>query len=93
MKGIDFMVRDRAGWLPPLPLLRRRLRWNDAKVEAIKSEEIEFISSARGRISTYDLGKCYGVSPQTISNIWARPIKRTMTGVFSNKCLFEQPRH
>ncbi|CUI48617.1 hypothetical protein [Achromobacter xylosoxidans] len=71
MNGIDFMVRDRGGWLPPVPLPRRRLRWTDPKAEAIKPEEIEFIRAARGRLSTYELGDCYGVSPQTISNIWA----------------------
>lgn len=70
MNGIDFMVRDRGGWIPPAPLSRRRLRWADPKAEAIKPEEIEFIRAARGRLTTYDLGECYGVSPQTISNIW-----------------------
>ncbi|MNY54096.1 hypothetical protein D3C86_1899250 [compost metagenome] len=70
MNGIAFMVRDRAGWTPPVPLPRRRVRWADPKVEAIKPEEIEFIRASRGRLTTYDLGECYGVSPQTISNIW-----------------------
>lgn len=71
MNGIDFILRDHAGWMPPIPLPRRRLRWFGAKEEAIKPEEIEFIRSARGRLSTYELAECYGVSPQTISNIWA----------------------
>ncbi|MGE8690032.1 MULTISPECIES: hypothetical protein [Achromobacter] len=71
MNGIDFILRDIAGWMPPVPLPRRRLRWSDPKAEPIRPEEIEFIRAARGRLSTYDLGECYGVSPQTISNIWA----------------------
>lgn len=71
MNGIDFMVRDRAGWMPSVSLPRRRLRWADPRAEAIKPEEIEFIRAARGRLSSYELAECYGVSPQTISNIWA----------------------
>ncbi len=71
MNGIDFILRDRAGWIPPVPLPRRRLRWEDPRAEPVGPEEIEFIRAARGRLSTYDLGECYGVSPQTISNIWA----------------------
>lgn len=71
MNGIDFILRDIARWMPPVPLPRRRLRWSDPKAEPIRPEEIEFIRAARGRLSTYDLGECYGVSPQTISNIWA----------------------
>ena len=88
MNGIDFMLRDRAGWVPPVPLPRRRLRWEDPKAEPVGPEEIEFIRAARGRLSTYDLGECYGVSPQTISNIWARQAARTrlLTAPTSN-CL------
>lgn len=71
MNGIEFILRDRAGWMPPIPLPRRRLRWVGARAEAIKPEEIEFIRSVRGRLSTYELAECYCVSPQTISNIWA----------------------
>ena len=71
MNGIDFILRDLAGWIPPVPLPRRRLRWSAPNAEPIKPEEIEFIRAARGRLSTYELGDCYGVSPQTISNIWA----------------------
>ncbi|CAB3922234.1 hypothetical protein [Achromobacter mucicolens] len=72
MNGIDFMVRDRAGWTS-VPLPRRRLRWADPRAEAIKPEEIEFIRAARGRLSSYYLAECYGVSPHTISNLWRRP--------------------
>lgn len=71
MNGIEFMLRDRAGWTPPVPLPRRRLRWVDPKREALRPEEVKFIQAAKGRLSTKDLGECYGVSPQTISNIWA----------------------
>lgn len=70
MNGIDFILRDRAGWFPSVPLRRHRLRWEDSKAEPVGPEEIESIRAARGRLSTYDLGKCYGISPQTISNIW-----------------------
>lgn len=69
MNEIDFMMRDRAGWLPPVPL-PRCLRWADAKAESIKPKEIELIRASRCRLTTYDLGECYGVSPQTIRNIW-----------------------
>lgn len=72
MNGIDFMVCDRGGWIPPVPLPRRRLRWADPKADAIKPEEIGFIWAARGHLTTYGLAECYGVSPQTISNIWAK---------------------
>jgi len=41
-----------------------------SKAEQVGLEEIEFIRAARGRLSTYDLGVCYGVLPQTISTIW-----------------------
>lgn len=71
MNEIEFILRDLAGWIPPVPLPRRRLRWSAPKAEPIKPEEMEFIRAARGRLSTYELGDCYGVSPQTISNIWA----------------------
>jgi hypothetical protein len=73
MNGIDFILRDRGGWVPSVPMARRRLRWVEPKAEPVKPEEIEFIRAARGRRSTYELGECYGVSPQTIRNIWARP--------------------
>ncbi len=72
MNGINFILRDRSGWIPSVPLPRRRLRWDEPEVEPVRPEEVEFIQAARGRLSTYDLGECYGVSPQTISNIWAR---------------------
>ncbi|CAB3849955.1 MarR family transcriptional regulator [Achromobacter animicus] len=71
MNGIDFILRDRTGWTPPVPLPRRRLRWVDPKQEAMRPEELAFIKGAKGRLTAKDLGECYGVSPQTISNIWA----------------------
>lgn len=70
MNGIDFMVRALSGWVPQVPLPRRRLRWVNPKDEPVQPEEIEFIRRARGRISSYALAECYGVSAQTISNIW-----------------------
>lgn len=72
MNGIDFILRDRAGWIPPVPLPRRRLRWEDPKAEPVQPEEIEFIRAARDRLSIYHLGECYAMSPQTISNIWCK---------------------
>jgi len=72
MNGIDFILRDRTGWTPPVPLPRRRLRWLNRKEEAIRPEEREFIKNAKGRLTSTDLGECYGVSPQAICNIWAR---------------------
>ena len=33
MTGIGFILRDRAVWVPPVPLPRRRLRWEDSKAE------------------------------------------------------------
>lgn len=70
MNGIEFMLRDRAGWTPPVPLPRRRLRRVDPKQDALRPEELAFIQAAKGRLTTKDLGDCYGVSPQTIRNIW-----------------------
>lgn len=70
MNGIDFILRDRTGWTPPIPLPRRRLRWADPKQEAMRPEELAFIKGAKGRLTAKVLGECYGVSPQTISNIW-----------------------
>ncbi len=72
MNGIDFILRDRAGWVPPGPQPRSRLRWEYPRAETVQPEEIEFIRAARGRLTTKDLGECYDVSPQTISNIWRR---------------------
>lgn len=72
MNGIDFILRDRAGWMPPVPLPRRRLRWEDPKAEPVQPEEIEFIQAACGRLTTYNLAECYGVSRQTICNIWRK---------------------
>lgn len=72
MNGIEFILCDRAGWISAVPLPRRRLRWEDPKAEPVGLKEIEFIRATRGRLSTYDLGECYGVSPQTISNIWRK---------------------
>jgi hypothetical protein len=46
-----------AGSLP-----RRSHRWDVPKVEAIRPEEIEFIRASRGRLTTYELGECFGVS-------------------------------
>lgn len=69
MNGIEFMLRDRSGWTPPVPLPRRRSRWMDPKQEAFRPEELAFIRAAKGRLTIKDLGECYGVSPQTISNV------------------------
>lgn len=73
MNGIDFILRDRTGWTPPVPLPRRRLRWVAPKQEALRPEELAFIQGAKGRLTAKDLGECYGVSPQTICNIWNKP--------------------
>lgn len=80
MNGIDFILRDRTGWTPPIPLPRRRLRWADPKQEAMRPEELAFIKSAKGRLTAKDLGECYGVSPQTISNIWSGRTRRQSSG-------------
>ncbi|WMD20885.1 hypothetical protein RAS12_00510 [Achromobacter seleniivolatilans] len=72
MNGTDFILRDRAAWVPTVPLPHSRLHWEAPKAETVTPEEIEFIRGARGLFTTKDLGECYGVSPQTISNIWKR---------------------
>ncbi|CAB3638874.1 hypothetical protein LMG26685_01824 [Achromobacter mucicolens] len=73
MNGIDFILRDRTGWTPPVPLPRRRLRWADPKQEAMRPEELAFIKDAKGRL------------PSVISwaQPWARSKRRTPPPVVS----------
>lgn len=68
MNGIDFFIRDRSGWIPPVPLPRLRFKW-DAQPDPLSAEEVEFIRSVKGRISERELAECYGVSHTTIHNI------------------------
>ncbi len=70
MNGIDFILRDRAGWAPSLPRPRSRFRWVDSKPKPLTRFEIEFIRSAEGVIASADLARCYEVTQQTIRNIW-----------------------
>lgn len=70
MNGIDFILRDRAGWTPALPRPRSRFRWVDTKPKPLTRFEIDFIRSAKGTLSSIDLARCYEVTPQTIRNIW-----------------------
>lgn len=81
MNGIDFIVRDRAGWTPKLPIFRSRFRWVDSKPKPPTRSEIEFIRSAKGTFNSADLAHCYQVTPQTIRNIW------------NNKHRFGKPPH
>jgi hypothetical protein len=70
MNGIDFILRDRAGWTPTLPRPRSRFSWADTKPKPLTRVEISFIRSTKGTLSSADLARCYGVTPQTIRNIW-----------------------
>lgn len=70
MNGIEFILRDRAGWTPKLPRPRSRFSWADTKSKPLTRVEISFIRSSKGTLSSADLARCYGVTPQTIRNIW-----------------------
>lgn len=70
MNGIEFILRDRAAWVPKLPIPRSRFRWVDSKPKPLTRFEIEFIRSAKGTLNSADLARCYEVTPQTIRNIW-----------------------
>ena len=93
MNGIDFIVRDRGGWIPPVPLPRRRLRWTDPKAKAVKPEEIEFIRAARGRSppTTWASATAYHRRPS--ATFGRAPIKRTMTDFSSNRRQFARQRY
>jgi len=70
MNGIDFIVRDRSGWAPNLPIPRSRFRWVDTKPKPLTRSEIAFIRSSKGVLGSAELAQCYQVTPQTIRNIW-----------------------
>lgn len=70
MNGIGFIVRDRSGWAPKLPLPRSRFRWVDTKPKPLTRSEIAFIRSAKGVLGSAEQAQCYQVTPQTIRNIW-----------------------
>lgn len=72
MNGIEFMLRNLAGWTPPVPLPRRHVSSAAPIGEPPTPEEIKFIRNARGKLSSIDLAVCYGVSPETIRRIWMR---------------------
>ncbi len=70
MNGIDFIVRDRSGWAPMLPIPRSRFRWVDTKPKPLTRSEIAFIRSSKGVLGSTELAQCYQATPQTIRNIW-----------------------
>ncbi|MCS3504978.1 putative transcriptional regulator [Achromobacter sp. JUb104] len=70
MNGIEFILRDRAGWVPKLPIPRSRFRWVDSKPKPLTRLEVAFIRSVKGALNSTELAHCYQVTPQTIRNIW-----------------------
>jgi hypothetical protein len=76
MNGIDFMVRDRNGWLPtippPAPYLHPEftIPTPPPKGEPLGEEHIDYINAMRGLISVYDLAEQFHISRGTVSNIW-----------------------
>lgn len=77
MNGIEFMVRDRAGWLPPVPPPAPFLHPEfelpapPTKGEPLRDEHVDYINAMRGAVSVYGLANQFHVSRGTISNIWA----------------------
>lgn len=76
MNGIDFMVRDRGGWLPsvppPAPFLHPEfaIPTPPPKGEPLGDDHVDYIRSMQGVLGVYDLAAQFGVSRGTISNIW-----------------------
>ncbi|WP_417219023.1 hypothetical protein [Achromobacter spanius] len=76
MNGIDFMVRDRGGWLPsvppPAPFIHPEfaIPTPPPKGEPLEDEHIDYINAMRGLVSVYDLAEQFGISRGTVSNIW-----------------------
>ena len=76
MNGIDFVVRDRAGWSPPVappaPFLHPEFETPapPPKGHPLGDEHIDYINAMRGFVSVYDLAAQFHVSRGTICNIW-----------------------
>lgn len=76
MNGIEFVVRDRAGWLPPIappaPYLHPEFDTPapPAKGHPLSDEHIDYINAMRGTVNVYDLAEQFHVSRGTICNIW-----------------------
>ncbi|AVJ30190.1 hypothetical protein [Achromobacter spanius] len=76
MNGIAFMVRDRAGWHPPVPPPPPYLHPEfetpvpPPKGQPLTDEHVDYINAMRGFVSVYVLADQFQVSRGTISNIW-----------------------
>jgi len=76
MNGIDFMVRDRAGWSPPIvppaPFLHPEfeLPAPPIKGEPLRDEHVDYINAMRGFVSVYVLAEQFHISRGTVCNIW-----------------------
>lgn len=76
MNGIDFILRDRSGWLPtvppPAPYLHPEFETPAPPLpgEPLNDEHIDFINAMRGVVSVYVLAEQFHISRGTVSNIW-----------------------
>lgn len=76
MNGIDFMVRDLAGWSPPVPPPAPFLHPEfetptpPPKGQPLNDEHVDYINAMRGFVSVYDLADQFHLSRGTICNIW-----------------------
>ncbi|VFR96462.1 hypothetical protein RAN3_1865 [plant metagenome] len=69
MNGIEFIVRDRAGWSPPIPPPAALPEESPEPPSRITDEEAAFIRSRRGFLYPTELAAQYGVTPSLISAI------------------------
>lgn len=72
MNGIEFIVRDRAGWSPPISPPAALPEPELEQPQPITAEEADFIRSRRGRLGPTELAAQYGVTPSLISAIQLR---------------------
>ncbi|WP_241123280.1 helix-turn-helix domain-containing protein [Achromobacter xylosoxidans] len=77
MNGIQFIVRDQSGWAPQIAPPRSRFTLKDPAPKPLSRREVAFIRASQGALPSNDLAECFGVSTQTIRDIWKR---RTHTG-------------
>ncbi|MGE8627680.1 hypothetical protein [Achromobacter denitrificans] len=76
MNGIEFMVRDRVGWSPPVPppapFLHPEFEFPapPAEGQPLTDDHIDYINAMRGVVSVYVLAAQFHRSRVTICNIW-----------------------
>ncbi|WP_348995946.1 hypothetical protein ABFG95_12050 [Achromobacter sp. HNDS-1] len=76
MNGIEFIVRDRNGWLPPIPppvpYLHPEFEIPPPPEPGapLGDEQIAYINDMRGVVTVYALAEQFHISRGTVSNIW-----------------------